>query len=180
MDVIIGCGNRSNAGIDTITLGEFWVFYFDAFRSMTVRASLVVLYRKPKSGKRWKDMNCGSSEQGRIGWNLVLEGFLGGLVTGFGMFCFGKTLRFGRMTFSWLWGYRLTRRLGMLLVSEEHTEGISCNNWDSVLRIGESKHYAFIVFESSQIGFWCTISLYIKSFLAEWASDLKRILLIMT
>jgi hypothetical protein len=52
-----------------------------------------------------------------IGWNLVLEGFLGGLVTGFGMFCFRKTLRFGKTTFSWLCDYRLTRRLGMLLCS---------------------------------------------------------------
>jgi hypothetical protein len=32
-----------------------------------------------------------------------LESFLGGLVTGFGMFCFGKALRFGRTTFSRLW-----------------------------------------------------------------------------
>jgi hypothetical protein len=31
---------------------------------------------------------------------LVLEGFIGGLVTSFGMFCFEKTLRFGRTRFS--------------------------------------------------------------------------------
>jgi hypothetical protein len=29
-----------------------------------VRASPIVLYRKP-SGKRWKDVNCGSGQQGR-------------------------------------------------------------------------------------------------------------------
>jgi hypothetical protein len=30
-----------------------------------VRASPVVLYCKPESGKRWKDVNCGSGQQGR-------------------------------------------------------------------------------------------------------------------
>jgi hypothetical protein len=30
-----------------------------------VRASVVVLYCKPKSGKKWKDKNCGSGQHGR-------------------------------------------------------------------------------------------------------------------
>jgi hypothetical protein len=45
---------------------------------------------------------------------MVLEGFLGGLVTGFGISCFGKTLKFERTRFSWLGNYRLIGQLGML------------------------------------------------------------------
>jgi hypothetical protein len=93
---------------------QTWIFF-----SSMLRASPVILYCNPESRKKWKDVNCSSSQHGSqasfIGWNLVLESFLEGLVTGFQMFCFGKALRFGRTTFSWLQGYKLTRRLGMLL-----------------------------------------------------------------
>jgi hypothetical protein len=53
---------------------------------LEVRAFPVVLYRKPKSGKRWKDANCGlaSIQASFRGLNLVLEGFLGELETSFG------------------------------------------------------------------------------------------------
>jgi hypothetical protein len=68
--------------------------------STILRASPVVLYRKPESRKRW---NC-SGQQGRSLYSSFIyrlkQGFLGGLVTGSGMFCFGKTLRFGRTRFS--------------------------------------------------------------------------------
>jgi hypothetical protein len=94
-----------------------------------LRASPVVLYCKPESGKKWKDVNCGSCQQGKSlyssfiyrlkfdfgrffrglvnGFGRFFSGlvngfgrFFSGLVNGFGMFCFGKTLKFGRMTFS--------------------------------------------------------------------------------
>jgi hypothetical protein len=55
-----------------------------------------------------------------IGWNLILEGFLGGLVTGFGMFCFGKTLSFGRTTFSWLQVTGLQDDWGCSYIGENH------------------------------------------------------------
>jgi hypothetical protein len=44
------------------------------------------MHRKPKSGKRWKDANCGlaSIQASFRGLNLVLEGFLGELETSFG------------------------------------------------------------------------------------------------
>jgi hypothetical protein len=32
---------------------------------VTLRASPVILYRKPESGKRWKDVNCGLSQKGK-------------------------------------------------------------------------------------------------------------------
>jgi hypothetical protein len=73
----------------------------------SIRASPVVLYRKPESRKRWKDVNCGSGQQRESLYSSFIYrlkpgfgSFLGGLVTGFGMFCFGKALRFGRTTFS--------------------------------------------------------------------------------
>jgi hypothetical protein len=79
------------------------------------------LYCKPESGKKWKDVNCGSGQQGKSLYSSFIYRlkpgfgrFFRGLVNGFGMFCFGKTLRFGRTTFSWLQAYRFTRLLGML------------------------------------------------------------------
>jgi hypothetical protein len=84
--------------------------------------SCTVSLKAERGGKMWIAIQANRGEAyiqaSFIGWNLVLEGFCageGGLVTSFGMFCFGKTLTFGRTTFSWLQGYRLTRRLGMLL-----------------------------------------------------------------
>jgi hypothetical protein len=67
----------------------------------------VVLYCKPESGKKWKDVNCGSGQQGKSLYSSFIYRlksdfgrFFRGLVNGFGLFCFGKTLRFGRTTFS--------------------------------------------------------------------------------
>jgi hypothetical protein len=72
-----------------------------------LRASPVVLYCKPESGKKWKDVNCSSGQQGKSLYSSFIYRlkpgfgrFFRGLVNGFGMFCFGKTLRFGRTTFS--------------------------------------------------------------------------------
>jgi hypothetical protein len=83
------------------------------------QSSYVVSLKAERSGKTWIVVQASMGEAciqaSFIGWNLVLESFLGGLVIGFQMFCFGKALRFGRTTFSWLWGYKLTRQLGMLL-----------------------------------------------------------------
>jgi hypothetical protein len=83
------------------------------------QSSCTVSLKAERSGKTWIMVEASRGEAciqaSFTGWNLVLEGFIRGLVTGFGMFCFGKTLRLGRMTFSWLRGYRITRRLGMLL-----------------------------------------------------------------
>jgi hypothetical protein len=84
------------------------------------QSSCTISLKAERGGKTWIAVQA-SRRKACIqvpftGWNLVLEGFLGGLVTGFGIFCLGKTLTFGRTTFSWLRGYRLTRRLGMLLV----------------------------------------------------------------
>jgi hypothetical protein len=65
------------------------------------------LYCKPESRKKWKDVNCGSGQQGKSLYSSFIYRlksgfgrFFRGLVNGFGMFCFGKTLRFGRTTFS--------------------------------------------------------------------------------
>jgi hypothetical protein len=71
------------------------------------RASPVVMYCKPESEKKWKDVNCGSGQQGKSLYSSFIYRlkpgfgrFFRGLVNGFGMFCFGKTLRFGRTMFS--------------------------------------------------------------------------------
>ena len=71
------------------------------------RASLVVLYYKPESGKKWKDMNYGSGQQGRSLYSSFIYRlkngfgkFFKGFVTSLGMFCFGKALKFGRTVFS--------------------------------------------------------------------------------
>jgi hypothetical protein len=52
-------------------------------------------------------VNCGSGQQGKSLYSSFIYRlkpgfgrFFRGLVNGFGMFCFGKTLRFGRTTFS--------------------------------------------------------------------------------
>jgi hypothetical protein len=96
-----------------------------------LRASPVVFYHKPKAERGEKTWIAVQASRGKAciqasftSWNLVLEGFLGGLVPGFGMFgfgmfgfgmfCFGNILRFGRTRFSWLQSYRLQGRLGML------------------------------------------------------------------
>jgi hypothetical protein len=72
-----------------------------------LRASPVVLYCKPESGKKWKDVNFGLGQQGKSLYSSFIYRlksgfgrFFRGLVNDFGMFCFGKTLRFGRTTFS--------------------------------------------------------------------------------
>jgi hypothetical protein len=52
------------------------------FLNLSLRASLVVLYCKPESGKRWKDMNCGSGQQGRS----MYSSFIYRLKLGFGRF----------------------------------------------------------------------------------------------
>jgi hypothetical protein len=75
---------------------------------LLVRASPVVLYPKPESGKRWKDVNCGLGQWGRslyssfiyrlkLGFGRLFLFWGGGGVTSFRMFCFGKTLRFGQL-----------------------------------------------------------------------------------
>jgi hypothetical protein len=56
----------------------------------SIRASLVILYHKPESGKRWKDMNCGSDQQGK---NLY-SSFIYRLKPGFGRFFIGACNRF--------------------------------------------------------------------------------------
>jgi hypothetical protein len=55
-----------------------------------LRASPVVLYHKPESGKRWKDVNCGSSQQGES----MYSSFIYRLKPGFGRFFRGACNRF--------------------------------------------------------------------------------------
>jgi hypothetical protein len=83
----------------------FWIHKV-VYHSL-LRVSLVVLYYKPESRKKWKGMNCGLGQQGKSLYSsfiyrlkLGFGRFFSGLVNGFGMFCFGKTLRFGKTTFS--------------------------------------------------------------------------------
>jgi hypothetical protein len=55
-----------------------------------LRASPVVLYRKPESGKRWKDVKCGSGQQGRS----LYSSFIYRLKPGFGRFFRGACNKF--------------------------------------------------------------------------------------
>jgi hypothetical protein len=95
-----------------------------------LRASPVILYHKPESGKRWKDVNYGSGQQGR---SLYLS-FIYRLEPDFGRFFTGACNRFWNVllredTQVWendLQGYRFTRRLGMLLGLCHHFSFIYC------------------------------------------------------
>jgi hypothetical protein len=60
-----------------------------------LRASPVVLYYKPESGKRWKDMNCCSGQQGRS----MYSSFIYKLKPDFGRFFRGACNRFWNVLF---------------------------------------------------------------------------------
>jgi hypothetical protein len=65
------------------------VFFEEAFSS-DLRASPFVLYCKPESRKKWKDVNCGSGQQRRS----LYSSFIYRLKLGFGKFFRGACNRF--------------------------------------------------------------------------------------
>jgi hypothetical protein len=66
----------------------FWVAV--GLRYLDLRAFPVVLYCKPESGKKWKDVNCGSGQQGKSLYSC----FIYRLKPGFGRFFRGACKRF--------------------------------------------------------------------------------------
>jgi hypothetical protein len=101
-----------------------------------------------RGGKKWIAVQASRGEAciqaSFTGWNLVLEGFLGGLVTGFGMCfgmcCFGKSLRFGQMTFLWLQSYRLQGLLGSYIWEiYDHYLRITGNNPSDPIQVESLK-----------------------------------------
>jgi hypothetical protein len=75
-------GQHSNKLICGVKSMIFFQYTGQFQHPLPLRASPVVLYCKPESGKKWKDVNCGSDQQGKS----LYSSFIYRLKPGFGRF----------------------------------------------------------------------------------------------
>jgi hypothetical protein len=105
---IANCHSFRKTTLPPLHLDSSWVnAYHSVFpklpneeqRMCELRASPIILYRKPESGKRWKDVNCGSSRHGKS----LYSSFIYRLKHGFGRFFRGACNRFWNVLLRQVW-----------------------------------------------------------------------------